>query len=108
MLTSLDGRTFASLHGLHALQLAGPTNKWRCDCRLRPLAASVLAGGSRGRPSEAKLIGGGGEQRAANILQDEPQCFRPVAAAAADKNPIGRQDDAEGAKFWTNMSKFEA
>lgn len=58
-LVHLDGKLLLDLPQLFSLQLGGPTNRWRCDCRLRKLVRLLLH----------KL-----DSPNANILQDEPQC----------------------------------
>lgn len=64
---------------LHALQLAGPENKWRCDCRLRKLVRLLLhKPTAKGAPNST-------------ILQDEPRCHHLPGARRGPKETAERQ-----------------
>lgn len=99
-LSYLNGQILFKLPQLHALQLAGPTNSWRCDCRLRKLVRRLTHRADARGALEAQ-----GAQTATNILQDEPRCAgawppaankwraRADATGAADEAPK-RSDDS--------------
>lgn len=85
-LTYLNGQILVGLPKLHALQLAGAQNKWRCDCRLRKLVRFLLYNsGARNAPGQT-------------ILQDEPRCHwgREPGWSANDAG-----DGAQSDPSWT-------
>lgn len=82
-----------SLPKLHALQLAGAQNKWRCDCRLRKLVRLLLYNaGARGATGQT-------------ILQDAPRCHQERQAKQQASWPANdAHDGAQPGPSWTGHS----
>jgi len=81
---------------LYAIQLAGQSNAWNCDCHLRALVRSLRSG---------RALSGSGSASGwkSRILQDEPQCHsfgveaRPSLALRELEGEL--RSDARGEQF---------
>lgn len=83
-MTYLDGELLFKLPQLYGIQLGGPSNRWRCDCKLRKLVRQLLprshsrsAQATRQQTDKLGQQQQGDELHRANILLDEPSCFEP-------------------------------
>lgn len=109
---------------LYSIKLGGGSNKWRCDCNLRPLIRKLVNFRSS-RPLQAQMmeitsntltipIANVSLAGSLTILDDEPHCYDYIATIQKHGLTTSQNkqlslstgnDEKQVAIAWTNMSK---